>query len=202
MSITVLRCVSVALLVAGFSGPASADVNGTTYDAMLGYGTISISNSEPLTVGTLGELDEPVGQLWSIVTTANGNTLSSELNVLDATSLLADSDVSLTLAGINDPEAAALFATGVVLIWFTPQMQPTDAIPLFEGAGWTQVIDGNSFDLTLNVNPFEATDGELFAGPDDEITDIHVLFQVVPEPGSAALLLVGAATLIRRRRGT
>jgi hypothetical protein len=79
-------------------------------------------------------------------------------------------------------------------------MLPTDAIPLFEGGGWSQVVNGNSFDLTLNVNPFDATDGELFAGPDDEITDIHVVVQLVPEPGSAMLLMLGAATLIRGRR--
>ncbi|HEY3243325.1 MAG TPA: PEP-CTERM sorting domain-containing protein [Phycisphaerae bacterium] len=196
----VVLCASLAIVSAPIGRAQLIDPN---YGALLTYGDGVFTSNAALTIGTQGQMDDPNNpgaQLWQILTEVDAaGHVTADLNTQDATSLLASDFLTLNLDFTSIPEGGGLSIAGPVLISFSPQMSDDQAVPLTPGMQWTQTSTTNGVSLTIMLEPDQVVD--VFQPPPfNEISGLHLGFQVVPEPASLGCLALVVSALATRRR--
>lgn len=211
---TQLLAVTLAAFLAGTAG-ASAAVVGDGFGLTFNYDVVT-AESDSLVFGTLGLLDLPPEQEWSLATgvgapiAVGDMSLVFDLTYEDASDFDASLIFSLLERGLADGSGTPLEIVGPIYLWFTPQMNPqsTPALVLTENVHWQQQQVGDELRYSIGtgagIAPITAAAlaPSFFPAGNERISDVHWAFDVasVPEPSMLAFLAVGLVhTLLRRR---
>ncbi|MBW1688404.1 MAG: PEP-CTERM sorting domain-containing protein [Deltaproteobacteria bacterium] len=213
-----LAC-SLALLLAGAAGavPLSDLDDGSVPSFTSGSGLIEFGAFSASVSGAL----DPDLSVYEITATANGFDLTSSIRMLvndfEVGTLTIDYDVTILVGGLELQQAHLSYATGTVEfggalatvledLFDAPSGSPiagdADLDVLTTGAAGT--VRGSDTAVfvertTLHVVKSIVLSGGAI-GNEAEITSISQSFTIVPEPGTASLLVLGLLCLAARRR--